>query len=44
MALPGIEPPSGVEPTASTMLPRAPVNIPLKEDIGQFLTVFLADS
>jgi hypothetical protein len=27
-----------------TMLPRAPVNIPLKEGIGQFLMVFLADS
>jgi hypothetical protein len=27
-----------------TILPRAPVNIPLKEDIGQFVMVFLADS
>jgi hypothetical protein len=27
-----------------TMLPRAPVNISLKEGIGQFLMVFLAES
>jgi hypothetical protein len=29
---------------ASTMLPCAPINIPLKERIEQFVMVFLADS